>query len=98
MTRQDNRLLDAPMRPVVCERCAATVLVRKGSWHQTSIQWDGAAMDACEERRSTVTVDGERSGTRLETCGRLRDTVRRAALDGVIDVPDPGAGDQEDTL
>ncbi|MCX4552829.1 ferredoxin [Streptomyces sp. NBC_01387] len=76
------------MRPVACLRCEATVLVRKSSWHQTSIQWDGAAMSACAERPAAATDAG-----RLETCRSLRDSVRQAALTGAIEVPDPRTED-----
>lgn len=84
--RTDNRLTDGtPMRPLSCERCTARVLVRKSSWQQTSVQWDGRAVALCAER------DG--AGAAFEGCGSLRDTIREAALRGRIEVvDDAGAG------
>lgn len=77
--RVDNRLTDgAPMRPLACDRCAAQVLVRKSSWQQTSVQWNGGAMALCAER--------ERAGAAFEGCGSLRDTIREAMLRGTIEL------------
>ncbi|KDQ70904.1 ferredoxin [Streptomyces sp. NTK 937] len=85
MMRLDNRLADGPpMRPLACERCAAQVLVRKSSWQQTSVQWDGRAAAACAERGP--------SGGAFEGCGALRDTIREAALRGALPLAD-GTGD-----
>lgn len=82
MTRIDERLVDgAPMRPLRCLRCEATVQVRKSSWHQTSIQWNAEAVSACHERRAGT--DGL-----FEACQALRDSVREAALNGEIEVID----------
>ncbi|HEY9332534.1 MAG TPA: ferredoxin [Streptomyces sp.] len=79
--REDNRLADgAPMRPLACERCAAQVLVRKSSWQQTSVQWNGGATALCAER--------EGAGPAFEGCGSLRDTIRAAALRGTIELVD----------
>ncbi|MEV0783860.1 ferredoxin [Streptomyces sp. NPDC050423] len=81
--RVDNRLADgAPMRSLACERCAAQVLVRKSSWQQTSVQWDGRAMALCAER--------DPGGSSFEGCGSLRDTIREAALRGTIELADGG--------
>lgn len=83
--RVDNRLTDgAPMRPLACDRCAAQVLVRKSSWQQTSVQWNGRAAALCAER------DG--AGAAFEGCGSLRDTIREAALRGTIELVDGGGG------
>ncbi|MEU8706914.1 ferredoxin [Streptomyces sp. NPDC048565] len=81
--RVDNRLTDGgPMRPLACGRCAALVLVRKSSWQQTSVQWNGGAMALCAER--------EGAGAAFEGCGSLRDTIREAALRGTIELVDDG--------
>ncbi|MFJ8861448.1 ferredoxin [Streptomyces sp. NPDC102451] len=81
--RVDNRLADGgPMRPLSCERCAAQVLVRKSSWQQTSVQWDGRAMAVCAER--------DAAGEAFEGCGSLRETIREAALRGAIELVDGG--------
>lgn len=83
--RVDNRLTDgAPMRPLACDRCAAQVLVRKSSWQQTSVQWNGRAVALCAER--------EGSGAAFEGCGSLRDTIREAALRGTIELVDGDTG------
>ena len=58
----DNRLDDAPMVPVDCRRCAATVLVRKSSWAQTSVPWDAAAMAACAQRRAATATSAKSLG------------------------------------
>ncbi|PRC44186.1 ferredoxin [Mycobacterium sp. ITM-2017-0098] len=88
--RPDNRLVDAPMVPVACRRCAATVLVRKSSWHQTSVQWDAAATSRCEERHDAhrLLPDGER-GLFL-TCSALGDSIADAALRGALPTVDIG--------
>ncbi|MFI6874790.1 ferredoxin [Streptomyces sp. NPDC050400] len=83
--RIDNRLSDGlPMRPLACGRCAAQVLVRKSSWQQTSVQWDGRSTALCAER------DG--AGDAFAGCGALRDTIREAALRGAIEIVDDGGG------
>ncbi|MGI5157608.1 ferredoxin [Microbispora sp. CA-102843] len=79
--RPDNRLLDAPMQPLTCRRCGAGVEVRKASWHQTSVQWNADAADACQERRAAG--PGVFPG-----CAALRDSIVQAALDGEIAVPE----------
>ncbi|MFI6966288.1 ferredoxin [Streptomyces sp. NPDC050255] len=82
--RVDNRLADgAPMRPLACDRCAAQVLVRKSSWQQTSVQWNGGAMALCAEREGAEAA--------FEGCGSLRDTIREATLRGTIELADGGA-------
>ncbi|MEV8637923.1 ferredoxin [Streptosporangium sp. NPDC051023] len=88
MTRQDNRLTDGtPMLPVRCHQCGAGVQVRKASWQQTSVQWSAEAVLACLERRASVPGDGP-NGSAFPACEALRESIRRAALDGVIPVPD----------
>lgn len=81
--RTDNRLQDAPMQPVLCERCGASLLVRKSSWDQTSVQWDETALSRCEERAA---VHHSASGRVFEMCGALRSSIRRAAVEGSIQV------------
>lgn len=74
-TRQDERLLDGPLLPVRCRRCAAEVLVRKSTWEQTSIQWNADARAAC------VGLDDPHA-----TCPALRSAIQEAALNGAITV------------
>lgn len=85
--RSDDRLLDRPMEPVWCRRCAARVEVRKASWAQTSIQWDAAAATLCEERRSVRPEPGP-NGDRFDGCTALRDAIAQAVLDDSLQVPD----------
>lgn len=94
--RTDERLLDTPMLPVRCTRCAATVRVRKGSWQQTSIQWDATAAAACEERPDVLREDGPNGAQNVRTCAALRESIEGAALDGRLPVP-PERDDSGDT-
>lgn len=81
----DVRLDTAPMQQLRCERCLAAVEVRKSSWDQTSIQWHQDALSACQERRSGVVTGGPNGGY-FPGCTALRDSIRRAAVMGSIDV------------
>ncbi|MWA00676.1 ferredoxin [Actinomadura sp. LD22] len=81
--RQDERLVDGPLVPVRCRRCAAEVLVRKSSWEQTSIQWTARARAACPELAADP----------YETCPALRSSIQEAALIGSIKVMDECDGD-----
>ncbi|MCP2624339.1 hypothetical protein NLB33_15920 [Mycolicibacterium smegmatis] len=77
--RPDNRLADAPMRPVGCGTCGARVLVRKASWEQTSVQWSAAARQRC--------VDPHRhAGQTLSLCPQLRTAIENAVLEGAVPV------------
>ncbi len=87
--RPDVRLDDAPMRSVACRRCTARVEVRKSSWQQTSVQWDAAALEACQERRAAVPGPGP-NGDFFEACSALRESIQQAATAGVLPVPDDG--------
>ena len=74
------------MQPLQCRTCGNEVLVEKFSWHHTSVQWQADSATACAEFRA----DAE-SGTRTvhtRSCSALRASIRQAALDGRIDVPD----------
>ncbi|MCV7285523.1 ferredoxin [Mycolicibacterium wolinskyi] len=86
--RPDDRLADAPMMPVSCAECGATVLARKSSWEQTSVQWDAAATGRCVERRQTREQATElRSGVFL-MCSRLRVSIEMAVRAGTLLVLD----------
>ncbi|WP_408898053.1 ferredoxin [Nocardioides sp. R1-1] len=87
--RADNRLADAPMHPVACESCSAQVLVRKASWHQTSVQWTDEAMATCRAWSPGCAAQGL-----APTCDRLGDSIARAVVDG--DLPVLGAGYDEE--
>jgi hypothetical protein len=89
MTAQiDNRLADSPMMPLDCRRCGAQVLARKGSWNQTSVQWDAGASAACLQRReahNSVTYSGR--GLFLG-CSALIDSIVGAVVEGDLPVVD----------
>lgn len=82
--RSDNRLLDAPMQTLGCSQCPASVLVRKSTWQQTSIQWSSESLTTCAERAEFENEGGEIF--RFPGCEALRETIRAASVDGRIDV------------
>ena len=69
--RPDNRLADSPMVPVACRRCGASVLARKSSWNQTSVQWSAQASAQCLERQDAeqLAVTGMACSSRVPRCG-----------------------------
>lgn len=79
--RPDVRYDDAPLQPVTCQTCQATVEVRKSTWDQTSIQWHAEAMEACVERRASNLSEGGFTG-----CASLRASVREAAVLGQVHI------------
>ena len=83
MIHADDRLADLPMTSVECQRCHATVQVRKSSRQQTSVQWDEAAARTCPERRSFLSAGGIREAD-FFTCAGLRESIAQAALSGTI--------------
>jgi hypothetical protein len=89
--RPDNRLADTPMAPVACRRCAATVLVRKSSWHQTSVQWDAAATARCEERHDAQRLLPDRERNLFLTCSALGDSIADAVVRGALATVDSSA-------
>lgn len=82
--RPDNRLADMPMVPVACRACGAQVLARKGSWQQTSVQWDAQSSGACEERQRSEQLPGRI----FLTCGQLRESILAAVSAGSLAVVD----------
>jgi len=85
--RPDNRLADAPMVPVSCQRCTASVLVRKSTWDQTSVQWSAQASAQCLERREAQKLAGHGYGVFL-ACSALRDSISMAAGKGALPIVD----------
>lgn len=74
------------MQPVGCGTCGATVLARKSSWDQTTLQWTAAALATCAERRTT-TAGSERPNRNAFTgCSALTAAIRAAAVAGQLDV------------
>ena len=82
--RADNRLTDAPMTPIRCQRCSAKVLVRKSSWSQTSVQWDAAALTRCIERSNAKRLAAHEGHGLFLACtdlgASITDAVRRGEL------------------
>ncbi len=86
--RFDNRLADSPMLPLACRRCGAAVLARKGSWNQTSVQWNAAASATCLQRRepdNSAIYSGR--GVFLG-CSALTDSIVGAVDHGDLPVAD----------
>jgi hypothetical protein len=84
----DNRLADSPMLPLNCRHCGAAVLARKGSWNQTSVQWNAAASATCLQRRgpdNSATHSGR--GVFLG-CSALTDSIVGAVDHGDLPVVD----------
>ena len=90
--RADNRLDDAPMVPVQCRRCAATVLARKSSWHQTSVQWSAAAYAECAERCEADKLAAHGTRSTFLACSALRSSIDDAVLHGELPVVDETVG------
>ena len=79
--RTDNRLIETPMQPLGCRICAAELLVRKSSWHQTSVQWNAEALSACRELGAAPMP-----GPSLAGCSALSGTIGDAATSGDLPV------------
>lgn len=84
--RPDVRLENAPMQPVACGTCGATVAARKSSWDQTTLQWTAAALAACAERRTTAVGSDRPNRNAFAGCSALTASVRAAAVAGNLDV------------
>jgi hypothetical protein len=86
--RRDNRLGDAPMAPMNCRRCAASVLVRKSSWDQTTVQWDAAALRRCEERHEAQKLADHGGRDLFLACSALGESIADAAREGSLPIVD----------
>jgi hypothetical protein len=86
--RPDNRLADSPMVPVACRRCAASVLARKSSWNQTSVQWDAEASARCIERREAENLPAYAGRSLFLACSALRESIVEAVRHGDLPVVD----------
>jgi len=78
--RVDER--DGAMTEVACRRCATTVLVRKSSVAQTSVQWRGSSTATCTElaeRRAAGMHPAQ-----VASCGALRESIDEAVRDGKV--------------
>lgn len=81
------------MQSVTCRVCSASVLVRKSSWEQTSVQWTAASLQLCERRREVI-ESADRAGASplfLKGCADLRDSIEDAVAHGDVAVLDTQA-------
>lgn len=92
--RSDNRLADAPMVPVSCRHCGASVLARKSSWQQTSVQWNAEAAATCPQRRQAACIDAQHGGVFL-ACSALRDSIAAAVQEGALHIVDEDFAETE---
>lgn len=86
MTPDDDRLL----QELTCRRCATSVLVRKNTAAQTTVQWLADAGRTCTEiaeQRSAGRQPGPVAG-----CTALRESIEDAVREGRLAVLDQGAG------
>jgi hypothetical protein len=86
--RLDDRLSESPMAPVVCRRCRVCVLVRKGSWNQTSVQWDADASAGCLERHDAQNLAAYSGRGVFLACSALTASIVDAVRDGGLSVVD----------
>ena len=68
--------LGAGFHDVTCRACSVTVLVRKMSLAQTSVQWP--------VRTSCPFLARDAAGTPRESCSELRESIRDAVDTGLI--------------
>jgi len=86
--RPDNRLADSPMVPVDCRRCGASVLARKSTWNQTSVQWNANASARCLERRDAEHLTEHAERGLFLACSALTDSIVDAVRTGDLPVVD----------
>ena len=86
--REDDRLFDAPMVPVECLRCGATVSARKSSRNQTSIRWSAASYEACPERLAAELISGFGPRGVFLACSALKESIADAVRRGDVTVVD----------
>ncbi len=77
-----RRYLEGHLVPVACLDCLAEVKVRKQSEFHTSIQWTEEAVGHCHEIRRKA----ESSLIAPKSCGRLKESIARAVLEGEIEI------------
>jgi hypothetical protein len=78
-----REFLEGGLRPVECLDCGNRVLVKKNSLKHTSVQWTSDAARSCPE----FAANG-RATALIATCLKLRDSIEKAVLDGVLEVAD----------
>jgi len=90
--RDDNRLDEMPMVPVVCRNCGARVLARKSTWNQTSVQWNADATARCAERADAQKLAVPGSCGVFLVCSALRESILDAVSHGDLAIVDEIAG------
>lgn len=73
------------MQPVACGTCGASVLARKSSWDQTTLQWNSDALSLCQERGDTL-VSERPNRNAFAGCEAMRAAIRAAAVTGTLEV------------
>ena len=86
--QMDDRLSESPMVALDCRRCGAAVLARKGSWNQTSVQWNAEASAACVQRRDPDNSSAYSGRGVFLGCSALTDSIVDAVGDGDLPVVD----------
>jgi hypothetical protein len=86
--RPDNRYADSPMVPLACQRCGAQISARKGSWNQTSVQWNAEASAQCLERRDAENLAAYPGRGLFLACSALRGSILDAVRSGDLPVVD----------
>jgi hypothetical protein len=86
--RTDNRLDETPMAPVTCRDCGARVLARKGSWNQTSVQWNAEATGRCAERANAQRISASGSRGVFLVCSALSESILDAVRHGDLAIVD----------
>jgi len=86
--QMDDRLSESPMVALDCRRCGAAVLARKGSWNQTSVQWNAEASAACVQRRDPDNSSAYSGRGVFLGCSALTDSIVDAVSDGDLPVVD----------
>jgi len=74
------------MQTLTCNLCRNRVLVEKNSWHHTSIQWPSGSKQTCVELGDATSPVS--AGMVSNSCSALRDSIRRAAANGRVPVPE----------
>jgi hypothetical protein len=80
MPRVDER--DGAMSEVFCRRCATSVLVRKSSAAQTSVQWRGESWATCTELAHKRAAG--QHPAQVPTCSALKESIDEAVRDGKV--------------
>lgn len=92
--RDSDRYLHSGLAPVECQRCGATVEVKKLGPAYTAVQWNSASMNRC--RHFAEQRDRGRDSTRTRGCPHLSQSIRDAVAAGLLEetcsAPPPGDG------